>query len=220
MNLYDDNSKTHWAGATAMASPSAGAIVLAAGESRRLGSPKALVQVGAYPLIWWACHMLKKAGCSPIVVVVNQAILSEANAWLPDTNVVVNPAPELGRTGSLQCGLKALQEEHAGVERVVMAPIDRPGWNAGVVAGLLKHANSVCASWNGQNGHPVLLHHGALQQVLSASPSTPLRDVVSFAPVDLESPYLSLNIDTMEDVTHLMQIETQLLDYFSQGEEI
>jgi molybdenum cofactor cytidylyltransferase len=203
-----------------MGIPSVAAVVLAAGASHRLGRPKALVTLGGFPLIWWSCHHLEKAGCSPIVVVVHQDLVNDVKSWIPQVQLVVNPSPDEGRTGSLQCGLQALEEVHGPMQRVVMAPVDRPGWNASVVAGLMRRFNSVCVGFNGQRGHPVCLDREAIDAILKATPTTPLRKLVPFEPVELTAPFLTLNIDSEQDVAHLLNEETALLDYFAEGEEI
>jgi molybdenum cofactor cytidylyltransferase len=202
-----------------MASPVVG-ILLAAGESRRLGRPKAMVELGGRPLIWWAHHHLERAGLSSIVVV--HPTLEEAvRALLPSASVVVNVQPQQGRTGSLQCGLqeaeKALNSDRF---RVLLAPVDRPGWNPKVVERLLNVTGSVCPSSRGVRGHPVLLDEDAVDRVRDAHPDQPLREIVTFASIEMEAPHLSMNIDTEDDVTALGVHEEALLSYFGHSEVI
>ena len=202
-----------------MASPVVG-IVLAAGESQRLGRPKAMVELGGRPLSWWAHHHLERAGCTSIVVV-HPTIEQAVRALLPTATVVVNFEPERGRTGSLQCGLQAAEKAlNSDRFRVLMAPVDRPGWNHEVVDRLLDGAASVCPSSNGIRGHPVLLGDEAVHRVREAHPDEPLRNLVEFTPVDMEAPYLWLNIDTDDDVAGLLEREAALLIYFGQSEMI
>ena len=91
-----------------MGSISIPSVVLAAGHSRRLGRPKALVQVNGKELVWWVHERLVAAGCTPVVVV-NAEIESEVARLLPEAHLVVNPDPDAGRTGSLQLGIEALE---------------------------------------------------------------------------------------------------------------
>lgn len=204
---------------SSMASPIVG-IVLAAGESQRLGRPKAMVELGGRPLIWWAHHHLERVGC-PAIVVVHPTIEKPVKTWLPTATIVVNHQPEQGRTGSLQCGLQAAKKAlNSDRFRVLMAPVDRPGWNTQVVGRLLGGTASVCPSSNGMRGHPVLLDDEAVHRVREAHPDEPLRNLVDFTPVDMEAPFLWLNIDTEDDVAGLLEHEAALLTYFEQSEVI
>ena len=55
--------------------PPTPAVVLAAGLSRRLGRPKAMVQVNGRTVVRWVCDRLARAGCHPVVIVVNEHTL-------------------------------------------------------------------------------------------------------------------------------------------------
>ena len=82
-------------------------IVLAAGASSRLGQPKALVQVNGIPLIQYLVERLEARGLEPVIVT-NAEIIVDILLTVPERTVVINPNPESGRTGSLQCGLKQI----------------------------------------------------------------------------------------------------------------
>ena len=195
-------------------------LVLCAGLSKRLGSPKALVEVGGVPLVEWACRHLLEAECAMVVVVTNEDLRPTLGALPSGVQVVTNPEPENGRTGSLQVGLNHLRSRFPSLKRVVMAPVDRPGWRAGVVRTLMTAGGSSCPVFEGRRGHPVVLDNEALQSVLDAHPNTPLRDLVDFQAVEVDAPWLSLNIDTPVQLGELRRNEEALLAYFTQGEGI
>jgi CTP:molybdopterin cytidylyltransferase MocA len=195
-------------------------LVLCAGLSKRLGSAKALVEVGGVPLVVWACRHLLDAGCAEVVVVTNEQLRSNLGALPNGVQVVTNPEPENGRTGSLQVGLNHLRSRFPSLKRVVMAPVDRPGWRAGVVRTLVAKTGSSCPVFEGRRGHPVVLDNEVLQIVLDAHPNTPLRDLVDFQAVEVDAPWLGLNVDTPEQLAELRRNEGNLLAYFTQGEGI
>ena len=87
------------------------AIVLAAGESSRLGQPKALVQWNGETLVSRAVRLLQEKNCSPIIVVTRNELQVDVMLSCNDAIVVVNPKPEDGRTGTLQIGLISLISE-------------------------------------------------------------------------------------------------------------
>ena len=111
------------------------AVVLAAGKSTRLGQPKAMVTVKIgkreIPLVKWLVERLENAGISPIIVT-NQELLVPITFALPNRSVVLNPAPEKGRTGTIQCGLATIISnlKSKRAMNVLIVPVDRPGFTA------------------------------------------------------------------------------------------
>ena len=189
------------------------AMILAAGASQRLGQPKSLVPIGDTTLVGLAYQKLVKAGCSPVLIVTRSELSVEIMQATMGSTVLVNPSPEQGRTGSIQCGLLSLAGEKGRMpQRVIIAPVDRPGWNVADVCSLLSsHRSSTLAS-NERRGHPLLLDEQAIESVLAAQPETPLRDLVAFEEVIVDGPLLGLNIDLPEDLEILKQHESSLLE--------
>ena len=196
------------------------AVLLAAGLSRRLGRPKALVSVNGRTLVEWAHERLLAANCTPVVVV-NADIVPEVKALLPSARIVVNPQPDLGRTGSLQLGLRTFVDGLGQeLQRLVVVPVDRPCWDVHLLKALLEHEGNVAPAHDGRKGHPVVLGSEALVAVSQAQQDTPLRDLVHFAPVSVFAPWLNMNIDTPKDVDQLMAEGEHLSSCFSESEGI
>ena len=196
------------------------AVLLAAGLSRRLGRPKALVKVHGSELVVWVYNRLIQAGCFPVVVA-NDDTLASINLLLPSAHVVVNPEPDAGRTKSLQIGIRAVERLlERTPKRVVMAPVDRPVWNVALLCDLLACDGNVAPSHQNRKGHPVVMAAQAVQAVMEAEPDRPLRDVVVFNPLPLSAPHLHLNIDTEDDLATLESFLGELQDCFPEGEGI
>lgn len=203
-----------------MASSPAAAIVLAAGLSRRLGRQKALVSINGATLVEWSYRRLTDAGCD-VVVVVNNEVAERVAHLLPNATLVENDDPDAGRTGSLQLGCEALAKQNGGMPaRLVMAPVDRPAWNANVLEDVLNTPTSGAPSHQGRRGHPVLLDQTAIEAVMAAKADASLRELVFFAEIPTEAPWLFHNIDTEDDVDRLLEDKAALLACFSQGEGI
>ncbi len=189
------------------------ALVLAAGASKRLGHPKALVDVGATTLVGLAVRRLLAAGCEPVVVVTRQSLQFDVLTQALNATVVVNPDPEAGRTGSVQRGLLALMGDKGRTPRkVIIAPVDRPGWSTEHAVQLMQHEVTANLSCGGKKGHPLLLHDPDIERILAANPTTPLRDLIRPQACDVDAPHLSLNIDTPEDLDTLAEVQRALLD--------
>ena len=189
------------------------ALVLAAGASSRLGQPKALVPIGPTTLVGLAVQRLQQAGCTPIVVVTRQSLLFEIMTKAVDATVVVNKKPEQGRTGSVQCGIMSLMGDKGRMpRRVVIAPVDRPGWTSNDARLLMGQAATSTLAYEGRSGHPLLLHDPDIEAVLAAAPQTPLRDLIAPQLVQGSCPHIGLNIDAPEDLDALLGLESVLLE--------
>jgi len=91
------------------------AIILAAGDSSRMGRPKALLQWRGLPFIEHVCDALRRAGVEDRVVVLGKDSHEILAGWTPaGEKVTVNPHPEHGQLSSLRCGLLDASETAEG----------------------------------------------------------------------------------------------------------
>jgi len=188
------------------------AVILAAGASQRLGQPKSLVAIGDTTLVGLAYQKLIKAGCSPILIVTRSELSIQIMQETIGSTIIVNSAPEEGRTGSIQCGILSLAGEKGRMpRRVIIAPVDRPGWTVEHVKSLLLAESSSTLASNGRRGHPLLLTEDAIQSVLAAPTQSSLRELISFDEVVVDGPLLGLNIDHPDDLIVLKQHESSIL---------
>lgn len=142
-------------------------LLLAAGEGRRYGRPKALVTLqDGRLLVDRAVDVLRGGGCAPVVVVLGAAADTvRARATLDGASVVENPLWPTGMGSSLRAGLAALASTDA--EAAVVMLVDTPGITAAAVARLRAAVTAparsdpaaalVMATYHGKRGHPVLL---------------------------------------------------------------
>ena len=127
-------------------------LVLAAGEGRRFGGPKAPVVVGGERLVDRAVRVLREGGCDPVYVVLG--------AWtgdVPDAILVANPEWPEGMGSSLRLGLAALADEPVdAVDAVVVTLVDLPGLTSAAVRRLVDADGGIAAAtYEGERGHPV-----------------------------------------------------------------
>ncbi len=186
------------------------AVILAAGSSKRLGQPKALLDFGGSPLLLDLVLRLGSAGLeiSPIIVVVNAEIAAEVESILGGTNagVVVNESPETGRTGSLKLGLSELLQDEA----VLVIPVDRPGWSLSTLGVLVEADHCCCPSLDGRGGHPLRLQPGDVARILRASDDDLLNRLVTPRRFEVQDQFLHLNIDTADDLPILASAASRL----------
>lgn len=143
-----------------MADPTPAGLLLAAGAGRRMGGPKALVELAGRPLILRALDALQAGGCAPVVVVLGAAA-EEVGAVLPaDVTPVVADGWAEGMGASLRAGLAALAGTRSSA--AVVHLVDLPGITPEVIARLVEQAGAspdvlARACYGGAAAHPVLL---------------------------------------------------------------
>ena len=179
-------------------------IVLAAGRSSRLGQPKALVDVNGRPLIAHLIQRLQRVSDIEITIVTNNDILAEVYLACPEAHVVLNPDPEKGRTGSIQCGLSSILERKGRLPKhVLIAPVDRPGWSVDIIMNLIASSATSSPVWDGRGGHPLLIAGDDVNTVYLADSNAPLSSLIEREKIDVDFPFLHLNIDTKDDLDEL-----------------
>jgi CTP:molybdopterin cytidylyltransferase MocA len=135
------------------------AVVLAAGEGRRIGGPKALLRIGEETFLSRACALLDRTGVSAVLAVLgHEAERVRAEARLPPAvGLVVNDRyRETGMLGSVLRGLEAA--ESRGADALLLHPVDHPLTAPttvdAVVAALRAGARIAVPSHGGRRGHP------------------------------------------------------------------
>ena len=134
------------------------AVILAAGEGRRMGGPKALLSVGGETFLARAARLLSDAGAAPVIAVLgHDAERVRSEARLPaDTIVALNPGYRVGMLSSVLRGLDAAEAQ--GAEAVLLHPVDHPlvapATLTRVLQALRDGARIVVPSHAGRRGHP------------------------------------------------------------------
>ena len=104
--------------------PRIAALVLAAGDSQRMGTPKALLAIGDSCFLGCSVETARASALEPVAAVVGRhaTSIAEAQPSLAPL-LVVNPAPDLGQLHSLRIGLAALTREP---DAVAVFLVDHP----------------------------------------------------------------------------------------------
>ncbi|MDP7002432.1 MAG: NTP transferase domain-containing protein [Candidatus Thalassarchaeaceae archaeon] len=179
-------------------------VILAAGSSSRLGTEKAILDVGSVTLVGWIARRLLDNGISPIIVTKSE-IENEVVNSVSSCEVIVNPNPSRGRTGTLQIGISALDLSIDGAFRLLVVPVDRPGFSDSTLLRLIGSENTCCPQKDGRGGHPLILSVRDVEKIRRASPWDSLRDLVNPEKFEVDDPELHLNIDTPDVLENLTE---------------
>jgi molybdenum cofactor cytidylyltransferase len=177
-----------------------GALILAAGGSQRMGSPKALLPWQGTTLLAYVLQQARAAAVTDIVVVLGPAT-RHLEGSLGNARVVINMEPETGRSASIRLGSAALSED---VRSIVIQSVDQPV-GADVLnllfAGVARGADIVLPTYRDRRGHPVCVSGQLLPELRAVTEEGEgLRAVVRAhaqhlveVPVDSESVLWNLN---------------------------
>ena len=161
-------------------------IVLAAGQSTRMGQPKALLPCppAGRTFVTQIIHVLREGGVDTIAVIgrVNDPDLRrEIAAAVPPVCYVENPSPELGQLSSVLAGVAfAEAQEAAGI---LVLPVDMPLIRPETVRAALGAFAAgdepvLRATYQGGHGHPVIFGAAVFPALRRADPKAGARAVL------------------------------------------
>lgn len=203
--------------------PSFAGVILAAGESSRMGTEKALLpwppQTAGQPPskeTFLSAAIRSLALSTDFVLIVagkNEAALAPI-AYANGAVVVTNRDPDRGQFSSLQVGLQEVLNR--GRDAAAVTLVDRPPANATTIS-LLRDAYeaappsvwAVVPEFSGKHGHPYLAGRELIEVFLQAPPSANARDLEHryrehIQYVTVSDPFVVMNINTPEDYAALV----------------
>lgn len=185
-----------------------GLVILAAGESSRMGTPKQLLPLHGTPLIVRAVESALASPVWPVVVVVG-ANAEKIRPLLARYPVLVadNPAWAEGMASSIRAGVGIVQQFSRNAAGVVIALCDQPAFSSASVAQLISGQSRsgcsiVAARYQGRNGAPALFlrqHFPALTALTGEAGARDLLNNDSGQVAHVEMPDLAVDLDTPQD---------------------
>lgn len=204
--------------------PSFCGVILAAGESTRMGRDKALLPwppQGPEPRIARTetflsanIHLLEAHTDLVLVVAGKNAHNLAPLVYASSASLVVNPTPEQGQFSSLQTGLREVLNR--GRDAAVITLVDRPPVRSATLTQLrlafvdatAQEKWAVIPQYGEKHGHPVLIGREMIEAFLRAPVTANAREIehqhqdrIMYVPVD--DPHATLNVDTPEDYARL-----------------
>jgi molybdenum cofactor cytidylyltransferase len=202
-------------------SPGYAGVILAAGESSRMGRDKALLPwppqaPGAYVKDTFLSAAIASLSLATDFVIVvagkNEAMLT-AVAYANGASVAANPDPARGQFSSLQVGLQEILNH--GRDTAIITLVDRPPAKAETVQSLRsafetspENIWAVVPEFGGRHGHPYVAGRELIEAFLQAPPTGNARDIerrhqprIQYLAVD--DPFVTMNINTPQEYAAL-----------------
>jgi molybdenum cofactor cytidylyltransferase len=183
------------------------AILLAAGESTRMGQSKPLLPYDNTTLVEHLADELVRSRADEVIVVLgHEAERARSVLKGHPVRIVVNECYRDGMLSSVRCGLRALSPE---VETVALAPVDQPGLTHMLVDAVLEARREsgkgiAVPLYGGRRGHPLVFAARYIPEILSDFDETGLRGLLprhadDLLEVGVNDPAVLHDADTPED---------------------
>jgi molybdenum cofactor cytidylyltransferase len=190
-----------------------GVVILAAGQSSRLGSPKQLLEYRGRSLLQQAVESALSAKLYPVVVVLGAQTEKILSQWSDkQAYVIENKEWEEGMSSSLKKGLQAIREKEPDVDGVLFMACDQPFVDQHILERLLLEQRRsglpiAASTYEGRAGIPALFHRIFFEELMKLSGDKGAKkiiadhhDNVAMVPFEMGK----VDIDTLDDYKKLL----------------
>ncbi len=183
------------------------ALLLGAGESKRMGFDKLSLPWGSNTMIERCFETLLQSRVEELVVV-----LGIRNKGIKDlflgrgAKIIINPRSKMGMSTSIRRGLQAIRP---GCHGILIALGDQPFLKARTINALIRafvqgKEGIIIPSFRGRRGHPVIFHKRYRKELLSLRGDVGGRSIIERHPEDvrvvhLKSEGVVMDVDTWQD---------------------
>lgn len=186
----------------------AGLIILAAGESSRLGSPKQLLKYKGETLIRRSIRAGHDAGCKPVIVVLGAySDLIEKSIITDDAIRTYNHGWKEGICSSIRTGVSQLLDMDPEEEETFIMLCDQPKVDGILIRKMIQEKRKtgkgmVACAYDGTFGVPVLYHKTYFSELLALKGNKGAKKILLSHPNEVATvPFPSgvIDIDTIDD---------------------
>ena len=184
------------------------AVILSAGESRRMGRPKALLPIDGQTFIERIVAALKQTKVGKIIVILghNARELQSKISHLP-VEILINTDYKLGQLSSLQLAVRNLQPD-LDCDGMLVHLVDHPYLAPALVEEMIRRfyetrKRIIVPKFHGKRGHPVIFSNALFDEILSAPMEEGAKAVVNAhraetLEIETEEDGIAVDIDTPE----------------------
>ena len=189
------------------------AILLAAGESRRMGQFKQLLTISDKSFVEHCADNLLASHIDELIIVTGHRA-EDVRSAVGERSVrfAHNVDYQSGMASSIKCGFGALSEES---QACVVALVDQPTIGAEVINLVIDcyekaHEAIVIPTYQGRNGHPIIVDRSLNSEILAMDNEQGLRQVVRahhdrVARVEVYTELVLADCDLPEDYQRILK---------------
>jgi molybdenum cofactor cytidylyltransferase len=147
-------------------------IILAAGDSSRMGYPKALLPLGPDLFVTRILKTLRNVGLpKPVIILGKTASIVQPQIGDWPADIFVNPDPNRGQLSSIQLALSCL---HAEFIAGLVWPVDQPAVSEDLIRRLAQlfvtsESRIAYPMYGDKRGHPAIFHRALFQEFMGAA---------------------------------------------------
>lgn len=192
-----------------------GIIILAAGESKRLGKPKQLLKFRGGTLLQRIMQIALETENKTVIVLGANAdkILGEVGDL--SVEIVINKNWHSGMSSSIKVGLEKLIETVAELESVILLLCDQPFVNKEIISQLIEtqiktQTPIVACKYENTIGVPALFMREMFDKLLNLTGDSGAKNLIlknSENLATISAPEVGFDIDTTEDFEKLQKRE-------------
>lgn len=190
-------------------------ILLAAGQSSRMGSPKQLLLYKGKTLIQNSIDLTEKIGLNTVAVVgaYSEQIIGQTD--FKHVKIEVNAVWHEGMSSSLQCGLSYLLRSNPDTEAIIVILCDQPLLTSQVIINIVRKYQEtfspiVHCNYGETTGPPTLFHKSTFSYIMELTGDQGGKNVINLFSekvvyVDFQGG--EFDIDTTENFNHLLNMD-------------
>ena len=183
------------------------AILLAAGQSKRMGEPKQLMPFGQSTILEQATDNLLNSAVDEVIVVLGyRAEEMKKTIAAKPVKIVINPNYQQGMSTSITAGLNLIDSQ---AQAVMLALGDQPSVNSQIINRLIEEfyhhdKGIVLPTYHGKRGHPTIFAIKYKPELLKLTGDVGAREIIKDHPQDIlevvaDSESVISDIDTKSD---------------------
>lgn len=193
-----------------------GLIILAAGASTRMGTPKQLLLYQGISLLHHTVNIALESACRPVIIVLGayfEQIKPEVEQ-LP-VHIVENADWEQGMSTSIQAGIRALTKINPDADAVVITVCDQPFLSVDTIAQLIDayhytHQPIIASEYAGTLGVPALFSRHLFSELTALNAAEGARKVIKKYQekvVQVSFPEGEFDLDTPQDYERINNLD-------------
>jgi molybdenum cofactor cytidylyltransferase len=188
-----------------------GAVIVAAGLSRRMGDFKPMLPLGQSSVIRNIINTFQQVGVHPIVVVTGYRGTMLA-MHISDLNVDVVHNADYYKSDMFVSAKLGFRHLVTKCDRVFFTPVDIPLFTEKTLQELMNLQNQIiCPRMHGKKGHPILLRQSVVRNILAYQGSMGLKGALAHygykvEQIDVHDEGILFDMDTIEQYQYILQM--------------